>query len=158
MDTKRQMLRHCLATVAYRGGKVLRNAPAGFDSYRASETTRTPAEILAHLGDLFDWGLSMARGTQVWKEAKPPGWKEGSDRFFASLAAFDEYLASQESLAVSEEKLFQGPIADSLTHVGQLAMLCRMFGKPIRGENYFKADIETGRVGAEQAAPTMEFD
>ncbi|HKP47594.1 MAG TPA: hypothetical protein VJT50_13420 [Pyrinomonadaceae bacterium] len=157
MDTKRQMLRHCLATLAYRGGKVLRDVPNDFADYRASETTRMPAEILAHLGDLLDWGLSMARGKQVWSDSKPQQWKDGSKRFFSSLAAFDEYLASPELLAVTEEKLFQGPIADALTHVGQIAMLRRMFGTPIRGENYFKADIETGRVGADQAPARKEF-
>lgn len=158
VDSKREMLRHCVATLAYRGGKVLRGAPKEFASYRASETSRTPGEILAHLGDLIDWGLSMARAQQTWKNSEPPAWQEGADRFFASLTAFDEYLASSEALGVSEEQLFQGPIADALTHVGQLAMLRRMAGAPIRGENYFKADIETGRVGAEQKPPRMEFD
>jgi hypothetical protein len=158
VDSKREMLRHCLATLAYRGGKVLRGAPKEFASYRGSETSRTPGEILAHLGDLIDWGLSMARGQQTWKKSEPPAWQEGADHFFASLTAFDDYLASSEALGVSEERLFQGPIADALTHVGQLAMLRRMAGAPIRGENYFKADIETGFVGAEQKPPRMEFD
>ena len=158
MDSKREMLRHCIATLAYRGAKVLRGAPEEFAGYRGSETSRTPAEILAHLGDLLDWALSMARGQQAWTNAEPPAWHEGVDRFFASLTAFDEYLASSEALAVSEERLFQGPIADALTHVGQIAMLRRMAGAPIRGENYFKADIETGCVGAEQKPPRAEFD
>lgn len=158
MDTKREMLRHCVATLAYRGGKVLRSAPADFACYRASETTRTPAEILSHLGDLLDWALSMARAEETWHDSKPHTWQEGVDRFFASLTAFDDHLASDQPLGASEEQLFQGPVADALTHVGQLAMLCRMAGSPIRGENYFKAEIEKGRVGAEQTSPRMEFD
>jgi hypothetical protein len=158
VDNKREMLRHCLATLAYRGGKVLRNAPPEFAGYHAGETTRTPAEILAHLGDLVDWGLSLAGGKETWSDSGSQEWQEGVDRFFASLTAFDDYLASDAPLGASEEQLFQGPIADSLTHVGQLAMLCRMAGKPVRGENYFKADIEKGRVGAEQKPPRKEFD
>ncbi len=158
MDTKRELLRHTLATLAYRGGKVLRDAPEGFAEYRAGETTRTPAEILAHLGDLMDWGLSMAVGKQAWAGTKTTEWQAGVDRFFSSLTAFDEYLASEAPLAQSEDKLFQGPVADSLTHVGQLAMLRRMSGGPIRGENYFKADIELGRVGADQKPANVEFD
>lgn len=157
MDTKRAMLRHCLATLAYRGGKVLRNAPADFADYRASETTRTPAEILAHLGDLLDWSLSVARGRETWSIAEPVDWQAGTNRFFASLAALDEYLASDLPMGISEEKLFQAPIADALTHVGQLAMLCRMAGSPIRGENYVGAEIEAGRVGTEQKPPANEF-
>jgi hypothetical protein len=53
--------------------------------------------------------------------------------------------------------LIQGPIADALTHVGQIAMLRRLAGCPIPGENYFAADIAPGRVGAQQAQPVQEF-
>ena len=158
MDSKREMLRHCLATLAYRGGKVLRGAPDEFGNYRASESSRTPAEIVAHLADLLGWSLSIARGQQAWKNSEPLAWQAGADRFFASLSALDQYLASDEALDVPPEKLFQAPIADALTHVGQLAMLRRMAGAPIRGENYFVADIEAGRVGAKQQPPRMEFD
>jgi len=158
VDSKRELLRHCLATLAYRGGKVLRGAPAEFADFRASETARTPGEILAHLGDLLDWALEMARGGKTWKESELLSWEKGAERFFASLNAFDQCLASNEPLAVSEERLFQGPIADALTHVGQIAILRRLGGTPIRGENYFKAEIERGRVGAEQKPPVVEFD
>ena len=157
-DSKREMLRHCLATLAYRGGKVLRDAPGDFAEYRASESTRTPAEIVAHLGDLLDWGLAMASGRPAWKDSAVLDWEKGSARFFTALAAFDDYLASTLKLSYPEEKLFQGPVADALTHVGQLAMLRRMGGGPIRGENYFKANIEAGRLGAEQKPPRQEFD
>jgi hypothetical protein len=158
VDRKREMLRHCVATLAYRGGKALRGATDEFANYSCGETSRTPAQIVAHLGDLLDWGLSMASGKQMWKDSQALAWQDGADRFFASLSAFDQYLASDEPLIVSEEKLFQGPVADALTHVGQIAMLRRMAGAPIRGENYFKADIEAGRVGAEQKPARMEFD
>lgn len=158
MDSKREMLRHCLATLAYRGGKVLRGASDEFAGYRCGETSRTPGEIVAHLGDLLDWGLSMAHGKQTWKNSQALAWQDGADRFFAALTALDQYLASDEPLAVSEENLFQGPLADALTHVGQIAMLRRMAGAPIRGENYFKADIEAGRVGAKQKPARQEFD
>jgi hypothetical protein len=158
VDNKREMLRHCVATLAYRGGKVLRGVSDEFPGYRCAESSRTPSEIVAHLGDLLDWALSMASGKQTWKDSKTLPWQDGADRFFAALTALDQYLASDEPLEVSEEKLFQGPVADALTHVGQLAMLRRMAGLPIRGENYFKADIEVGRVGAEQKPARMEFD
>ncbi|MEW6736456.1 MAG: hypothetical protein AB1489_34510 [Acidobacteriota bacterium] len=158
MDNKREMLRHCLATLAYRGGKVMRGAPAEFAGYCANETTRTPAEILAHLGDLFDWALAIAQGREVWKNSPTLTWDQGVDRFFAALGRFDAYLASDEPLHSPEERLFQGPIADALTHVGQLAMLRRMAGTPVRGENYFVARIDVGRVGSEQAPARVEFD
>jgi hypothetical protein len=156
-DSKREFLRHLLATVAYRGGKAIRNAPAGFGDFRAGEGVRTPVSILAHIGDLFDWALSLALGKQAWKDSKPLPWDEECTRFFSVLKAFDDHLASEDVLHETPEKLFQGPIADALTHIGQIAMLRRMAGGPVKGENYHKAEIVGGRVGAEQASPRREF-
>jgi hypothetical protein len=157
-ESGRQLLRHTVATLAYRGGKALRGAPDDFAKFRIGEKTRTPGQILAHLGDLLDWALSMAKGKEEWHNSDPLPWEKGSERFFVALQAFDDFLASNEALAVPPEKLFQGAIADSLTHVGQIAMLRRLAGVPIRGENYSRADIVAGRVGAEQSAPRREFD
>ncbi len=154
----RQLLRHNVATVAYRGGKAIRNAPAGFADFKNSETTRTPVAILAHIGDLYDWALSIAEGREKWTSAVPQPWEQESVRFFAVLKAFDDYLASTQPLHETAEKLFQGPIADSLTHVGQINMLRRMAGGAVRGESYHKAEIVTGRTGPEQTAPRREFD
>lgn len=153
----RELLRHCLATVAYRGGKALRDAPETFGDYKAAESSRTPIQIVAHLGDLFDWALSIAKGQPVWQEAEPLPWAQEVSRFFETLKKFDGYLCGEEQLHASPEKLFQGPVADAFNHIGQLAMLRRMAGIPIRGENYYQADIAAGRVGKEQAAPRREF-
>jgi len=157
-DARREMLRHTLATLAYRGGKTLRDAPEGFGSFRANETTRTPAEILAHVGDLLDWAHNLARGSDAGRNSTPLPWEEEVSRFFAEMEKLDSYLASDAPLGSPAEKLFQGPVADALTHVGQIALLRRMAGAPVRGENYFKAEIASGRVGPEQAAPRREFD
>ena len=150
------MLRHTLATLAYRGGKALRDAPPEFAEFRGG--TRTPREILAHIGDLMDWALHLASGEHVWRDAPPLPWDQEVARFFAALQAFDARLASGESLRATPEALFQGPIADALTHVGQIAMLRRMAGAPIKGENYFKAEIAAGRLGPEQSAARKEFE
>jgi hypothetical protein len=158
MDPKRELLRHTVATVAYRGGKAVRDAPATFATFRAGDTTRTPAAILAHVGDLFDWGLSIASGAQAWDNSTPLAWDDEIARFFTTLHRFDEYLASDAPLACQPEQLFQGPIADALNHIGQLAMLRRLAGAPIKGENYYRADIARGRVGADQTPPRREFD
>jgi len=158
IEPARQLLRHTVATLAYRGGKTLRGTPEGFPGFRASETTRTPGQILAHIGDLLDWGLSISQGKQEWRNSQPQSWDQDTQRFFAALAAFDAYLASDESLGAPPEKLFQGPIADALTHVGQIAILRRMASAPVRAENYFRAEIVAGRVGPDQAAPKREFD
>jgi len=156
-DPKREVLRHAVATIAYRGGKAIRGAPESFADFRACESARTPVEILAHIGDLFDWALSIAKGEQAWKNSTPLPWARESERFFAALRAFDDYLASEEGLGAPVEKIFQGGIADALTHIGQIAILRRIAGCEVRAENYYVAQIAVGRVGADQAAPVREF-
>ena len=152
------LLRHTVATLAYRGAKALRGAPAEFAEFRAAPGSRTPAEILAHMGDLFDWALALSDGRREWHNSPVLPWDEGVQRFFAALEAFDRRLGSDVPLGCPAEKLFQGPVADALTHVGQIAMLRRMAGCKVKGENYFVAHIEAGRVGAAQAASVVEFD
>ena len=156
-EPDRLLLRHALATVAYRVGKALRGAPETFTNFETGQLPRTPASILAHMGDLYDWALSMARGEQKWHDSQPLEWNREVERFFAALKKFDDYLAAPEAVHVPLEKLFQGPVADSLTHVGQIAMLRRLARCPMKGENYYVAEIATGRVGLEQAAPRREF-
>jgi hypothetical protein len=158
MDDKRALLRHTVATVAYRGGKAVRDAPASFAAYSADGTGRTPAQILAHIGDLFDWALSQAKGAEAWSDSTPLEWDREVERFFSTLQRLDEFLASDAALATPPERMFQGAIADALTHIGQLAMLRRLAGAKMKSENYSRAEIVAGRVGAEQSAPRREFD
>jgi len=158
MSDSRAFLRHALATLAYRGGKSVRGAPPEFAAFKADATSRTPAQVLAHIGDLLEWALSLLKGKQAWNNSAPLPWDDEIARFHRALSAVDAYLASSEPLHETPEKLFQGPIADALTHVGQIAMLRRMAGAPMKGENYHRADIAVGRVGAEPVAPKREFD
>ena len=157
-DPGRELVRHIVATLAYRAGKTIRDVPSDFAGYRASESTRTPLQILAHMGDLADWALSIVSGNQQWHGSKPLAWPQEVNRFFAALAALDAYLVAEKPLHGDVGKLFQGGLADALTHTGQIAMLRRMAGCPVRGENYYLADIQAGRVGPEQSAPRREFD
>jgi hypothetical protein len=150
-------LRHALATLAYRLGKVLRGTSAGFRDFQAGPTVRTPGQILAHIGDLMDWALSQVEGRKQWRDSEPRNWEQEIARFFAALEALDQRIADQGLGAASAEKLFQSAIADALTHTGQLALLRRMAGIPVRPENYAAADIAQGRVGPEQSPPRAEF-
>ena len=156
-DPKRELLRHALATLAYRGGKAVRGAPEGFAAFPVVAGVRGPGRILAHIGDLMDWALTIAIGKRQWHDSTPLPWEQEVERFFAALKKFDDYLASTEPVQTSPEKLLQGPIADALTHVGQIAMLRRMAGGPLKGESYYEAEISCGRVGAEQTPPKREF-
>lgn len=153
----RDLLRHTLATIAYRAKKILCDAPENFSAFKSGDTTRTPGQLVAHLSDLLDWAYSMVSGKPAWNDTQPQAWSSDVDRFFAALKKFDDYLAGPEQLQTSPEKLFQGPVSDALNHIGQLAMLRRMAGSPIKGENYYQAEVVPGRVGKDQAPSKREF-
>ncbi len=155
MDEKRELLRHALATLAYRAVRALEGAPDHFAGFAAAG--RMPVQILAHMGDLIDWTLSAAIGQERWQATQPRVWGEEQQRFFQSLQTLDAFLASDAPLRAPVEQLFHGPIADALTHVGQLAMLRRLAGSPTRGESFYVADIKAGQVGAEQPAAVKPF-
>lgn len=146
-DDKREFLRHTLATLAYRGGKALRDAPAGFAEFRTAETTRAPGQILAHIGDLLDWALSMARDKQEWHDSAPLKWEDGVRRFFVGTQALEDYLVSGRPLGVSVESLFQGPIADALTHVGQIRDAAAHGGIPGEGRELLQGRDCCGTSG-----------
>ncbi len=156
MSEATHFLRHTLATLAYRAGKAIRGAPPEFAGFRPAPGARSAGEILAHLADLFDWALSIANGSQKWHNSPVLSWEEGAARFFHSLEAFDRRLAAGP-IEESAERLFQGPIADALTHSGQIALMRRLADCPIRPENYHVARIAAGQVGAGQPGPVMEF-
>ena len=158
--TDREFLRHAVATLAYRAAKTMRGAPASFVTFSPGSTSKTPVQLVAHMGDLFDWALSMANGAAKWNNSTPQAWEPECARFFAAVKTFDDVLASDAEIRYELTRLFQGPVADALTHTGQLAMLRRLHGAPMKGESYNRADIVAGRVGSEQAAadPRYEFD
>jgi hypothetical protein len=155
--TTRAVCRHLVATLAYRAAKVMRDAPAGFAQASFGDSTRKPVLIVAHLADLMAWAITLTRGDYVWKAEGSDDWRSEVARFFDNLAVLDSELASSAT-DFSIEKLIQGPLADALTHVGQLAMLRGMAGAPVRPESFARAEIVVGRVGLEQAAPGREFD
>jgi hypothetical protein len=156
----RLFLRHALATLAYRAGKAVRGTPAAYGDYRVTADSKSPREILSHMGDLLDWLLRQLQGELRWTSATSLPWEQEIARFFAALSALDGYLASGAPIGTEPGRFFQGGLADALTHTGQLAMLRRLSGHKMKGESYNRADIVIGRVGIEQtpANPQYEFD
>jgi len=152
----RALLRHSLAVIAYRGGKTLRDAPASFADFDTGGGA-TPLTILAHISDLFDWALTMAKGETKWRSGAADDWNTQVARFYTSLAALDAYIGSDAPMHAEIPRMLAGPIADAINHIGQLALLRRMAGAPTVGENYYVADIVTGRVGPEQTPARRPF-
>jgi hypothetical protein len=158
MITDTTLLRHLVATLAYRAAKVLRDVPTGFAEFSIGPKTRLPVQIVAHMADLMGWAARMAEGEYLWRAEGTRDWDTETRRFFDGLAALDQVLATGAPPGNAPEQLIQGPLADALTHVGQLAMLRGAAGAPVRPESYPRAEIVAGRVGLEQAAPGREFD
>jgi hypothetical protein len=150
-------LRHTLAALAYRTRRAVEDAPPDFAKFELGPKPKTPEQILAHMGDLMDWSLSLVEGNQKWQISAPLPWNDEVVRFFRALESLDRAIAATELSSETANSLFQGPIADALTHAGQLAMLRRLAGCPIRGENYFIADIAAGRAGFDQPPPRKSF-
>ncbi len=144
LDPKRELLRHMLATVAFRGRIAIADAPPDFADFRVSESTRSPGEILAHIGDLLVGSHFLLKGEFVELISKPLPWEKETDRFFTAARELDAFLASDAPLAHPVEKFIQGPIGDALTHIGQIVILRRVAGSPIRQEPYFSANIVPG--------------
>lgn len=152
------MIRHTVATLAYRAEKALRDAPPGFAEFRPSEHSRSALALVGHLGDLMEWAERMARGEARWQAVPQSSWTAATDRFFRGLAALDVALMENRPESKRYEVIFQGPIADALTHVGQLTMMRGMVGAPVRPESYARARIAEGRVGRDQDGERSEFD
>lgn len=140
------LLRHALATLSYRAAEALRDPPPAFAEFQAGSGARTPAEILAHMGDLLDWALSLTDPPQRWHDSAPLPWDREVERFFAAIDRLDRRLASPAPPANSAEGIFQGPIADAFTHLGQISLLRRLAGSPVPGQNYFKAEITVPQI------------
>ena len=155
MDEKREFLRHTLASLAYRAARAVEGAPEEFASFDGAG--RTPVQILAHMGDLFDWALSISRGEETWHSSEPLSWSEEKRRFFVALEAFDALLASEELIQAPLERLFQGPVADALTHTGQIAMMRRLSGFKKLDEDFFRAEVAVGQVGVDQPAAVLQY-
>jgi len=155
-----EFMRHALATLAYRAAKAMRGAPESFATFQAGPNANKPVGIVSHMADLFDWSLTLAKGEAKWNAATPGTWENERARFFAALKRFDDYLASGQPISYDLTKIYQGPVADALTHTGQLAILRRLSGSPMKGESYTRASIEIGRVGFDQVPPDPknEFD
>ena len=158
MSTSRLLLKHFLAALAYRTQKALRDAPSGFGTFRAGPNVRTPHELLWHMTGLMGYARTFFRGGEF---APPP-----VPTLEAEIVRFHETLGDLVSdlddpdlrSELTDEQLLQGPLADAMTHVGQLAMLRRLGGAPVPSENFIHAAIRTENVSANQPPPVAPDD
>lgn len=155
MDRDRELLRHFLAAIAYRTQKALRGAPDHYATFSAGNRVRTPVELLRHMTALMGYARTFFEGGSYPVQPDPlPMFKEEVDRFHQMVEEVGALVSSGAKCSISTEQLLQGPFADTMTHVGQLAMLRRLADSPVPPENFIHADIRADRLHADQPPPT----
>ena len=154
MDRDRELLRHFLAAIAYRTQKALRGAPQHYPAFSAGNRIRTPAELIRHMTALMGYVRTFFQGGSYPTKPDPlPTFQEEVERFHEMVEAVGKLLASDAPCSLTTEQLLQGPFADAMTHVGQLAMLRRLADSPVAPENFIYADIRADRLHADQPPP-----
>ena len=152
MDAKREMLRHMLAALAYRTQKALRDAPADFGGFRAAPDVRTPRELLNHMSSVLGYARTFLIGGEYRPESLPT-LDEEVERFHQVLISLSEHFAKGEFTRTTPERLLQGPLSDAMSHAGQLAMLRRLHGSPVRPENFVFTDVSPDNLSTDQPNP-----
>jgi hypothetical protein len=155
VNRDRELLLHFLAAIAYRTQKAVREAPSSYPEFAAGLGARTPVQIIRHMTSLMGYAETLFRGgAYPFVPEALPTFAEEVARFHEMLGRVGELLQSPAMLrGISTEQLLQGPLADAMTHVGQLALLRRLSDSPVRGENFVFAHVRADQLGVDQAAP-----
>jgi hypothetical protein len=146
------MLRHFLASIAYHASKAIRDAPDGYPEIEVGAGVRTPRRILHHITGVLSYAHSFFEHYETTYFDLEP-WDTEVESFYTILGKLDESLREKAPNGVTEERLLQGPLSDSMAHVGQLLMLRRMAGSPVPSENFVYAEIKAGALGPDQPEP-----
>ena len=154
MDDRRAMLVHFLAAVAYRAQKALRGCPDEFGSFSVGHDVRTPSQLVQHITSVLGYARTFFVGGSYWPEPLPT-LSDEVDRMHQMIKDLAGNIESGAPFLneLTEQRLLQGPLADAMTHVGQLAMLRRIAGEPVPPENFIVADIDAKRLGVDQPDP-----
>lgn len=154
MEAQR-LVRHFLAAIAYRAQKAMRDAPASYWQFESGNRTRPPAALLRHMTSVLGYARTFVVGGHYPVDPDPlPTPEAEQERFHSMLTAVSDLIAPDGTLGtLSAEQLLQGPLADVMTHVGQLAMLRRLAGTPVPPENFIFAAVDARNLSAEQPAP-----
>jgi hypothetical protein len=152
MSEKTDLLRHFLASITYHATKAINGSPDSYPELDVGKGVRTPRSILHHITGVLSYAHSFYEHYETtYFEHRP--WDGEVRRFYETLSKLDESIREKGPEGVSEEQLLQGPLSDSMAHVGQLLMLRRMAGSPVPSENFIYADMRKGVVGPDQPEP-----
>jgi hypothetical protein len=147
MTDEPKLLRHFLAALTYRTGKVLAGAPESFATFEAGRGVRTPGELVHHMSELFAHLLAAFRAEDPTALEPISDLDQAARRLYRLIGETHSLLAThplrRHGLA---ERILQGPFADAMTHAGQLALLRRLAGYPVPAEDFFAADIASEQL------------
>lgn len=152
MSNKSEMLRHFLASIAYRATKAIKNAPDNYPTFNLGKGVKTPLRILHHITGVLTYAHSFFEHYET-THFEVKSWSAEINELYKILSKLDVSIQEKNPNKVTEEQLLQGPFSDAMTHVGQLSMLRRMVDSPIPSENFIFADIRKGEVGPDQPDP-----
>jgi hypothetical protein len=153
MNEKRQILRHFLGALAYRTQKALRGSPDDFAAFDAGGGVRTPMELVRHMASVLGYARTFFIGGS-YSPQPLDSFKDEIERLHENLVDLRNDLDSgRPMIDTTEERMLQGPFSDAMTHVGQLAMLRRLHGKPVPSENFILADVSAENVSSDQPDP-----
>jgi len=151
---QRALLRHFLATLAYRTQKAIRGAPPDYWFFEAGHEVRTPKVLLEHMTSVLGHARCRFRGGEWWPDPLDTP-EEEIIRFHDMLQDLSDHLEVGDALVdTTPYRLLQGPFSDAMTHAGQLAMLRRLHGVPVPPEDFIHAEIDPGEPGRDPSAPT----
>jgi len=151
------MIRHLTATVAYRFAKQVKAAPTHFATFDAGNDVVSPVKIVNHITVVIRFAQQLIDKTIKPTAPKTKNISEAAEIFHNALQLLDEMLLERDIEEKVLCQIIQGPLADALTHIGQLSTLRRLSGAPVYSENYMLADIQSGRVGATQTISEHQF-
>lgn len=143
-----ELFRHFLATIAYRFEKTVKSATDPYKDFEAGSGVRTPKAIINHMTHVLLYAKGAIQGMPLKRldQPDPLTFEEEISRFYDNLKELDQLTDNQHSISLQALKIIlQGPLADIMTHIGQLAMLRRLGGRSIKGESFMRAPIETGK-------------
>lgn len=156
MNLGRELVRHFLAALAYRLQKSIRGAPESYWGFEAGEGVRSPRWIVRHMNGVLGYALLVLQNQNLdqWCHLDDLDPQGEVARFHQTLQALDHQLQTQADIPDELlKRILQGPLCDAMTHIGQLATLRRLAGSPVWAENFLKADVQTGKVSADQGDP-----
>ncbi len=131
---------HLLESANYRFQKVVEEADASFSSFSLGHDTRSALEIINHLVNVLANADAILRETDR-VEWHTYNWEQGKQQFKFVIQGLQDFLDQNEVEEGMMELMIHGPLSDVFGHIGQLAMMRRVSGKPMNRVNYMKAPV-----------------